>query len=497
VNIVLIGQLTKGFVVLIIISSSITALGKESDKEVIQETKEVQDNNKNDAKEEESPSRLSDKPIPLQIEEVPKRPRLLLELGDTFLGSGALGREFNLPTGAIWRPSFWVFGQYRTSVQTFENGLTDEGEAVEDTQASEWVNRLDIFGNLKLSGTERILIGFRPLDRSNRFTGYLFQPTGEFQDEFNAVVRTLFFEGDFGEIFPNLDVADTRALDIGFAIGRQSLLFQEGILINTGGLGNIDAIGLVRNNLQLPGTSNVRLTGLYGWNNVFRDDNRDDPNAQLFGLFTETDFPFSTIELDLIYIESDPEAGDAFFAGIRGVQRFGFLNTTFMVNTSVPFNGETPQTSRGTLLFSQLSWIPSRTHNLVYLNAFWGIDQFSSAIRGPDQGGPLGRTGILFAAVGLGRYGAALSNLADDAAGGSLGYQMFFDGVRRQLVLELGARKNTVSGTPLINRGAAAIGARYQQAVGQHFIPRIDLFGSLQEDRNPGYGARLELLVRF
>ena len=55
----------------------------------------------------------------------------------------------------------------------------------------------------------------------------------------------------------------------------------------------------------------------------------------------------------------------------------------------------------------------------------------------------MGRTGILFAAVGLGRYGAALGNRADNAVGGSLGYQMFFKRTRQQLIVELGGRKHT------------------------------------------------------
>ena len=102
--------------------------------------------------EAESPSRLSSEAIPLQIADVPDRPRLLSEflfvpLGDTFLGSGSLGPEFTLPTGAVWRPSLWIFGTYRTAVQTFDNGITP--------RRAEWANRLDLFGNLKLSGTEQ------------------------------------------------------------------------------------------------------------------------------------------------------------------------------------------------------------------------------------------------------------------------------------------------------------------------------------------------------
>ena len=57
------------------------------------------------SKKMESGSRLSDYPFPLQVEDVPDRPSLLLELGEPFLGTGPLGPEIELPTGAMWRPS--------------------------------------------------------------------------------------------------------------------------------------------------------------------------------------------------------------------------------------------------------------------------------------------------------------------------------------------------------------------------------------------------------
>lgn len=438
------------------------------------------------AKEMESVSRLSDIPLPLQVEDVPERPSLLLELGEPFLGTGPFGPEIDLPTGAVWRPSLWVFGTHRMAVQTIDGGATD---------VSEWAHRLDLFANLKLSASERLLIGLRPLDRENRFTGVSFEPDGDFQDEFNAVVRTLFFEGDLGEIFPTLDREDTGMMDIGFSVGRQAVLFQDGILINSGGLGNPDAVSLVRNNLQLPGTSNVRISVFYAWDNVYRDDNRLDRDARLFGLFTETDFPVTTVDLDLVYLQAGDDTGDAWFAGLRGVQRIGPFNTTVTLNTSFPAKRETPQTSRGTLIFNEMSWTPPHTKDFLYLNTFLGIGEFSSAIRGPATGGPLGRTGILFAAVGLGRYGAALGNRADNAAGGSLGYQKFLDRTRKQLIVELGGRKST--NDRVDNNDAVAAGLRYQQAIGRHYIARVDAFGAVREGRDPAYGARLEWLTKF
>ncbi len=468
-------SLSTGMVLTLLMGFSPSWAGSEGQGDARERSREV-----------ESESRLSDRPLSLQVEDVPERPTLLLELGEPFLGAGPFGPEVELPTGAVWRPSLWVFGTHRMAVQTVDDGAT---------RISEWAHRLDLFANLKLSASERLLIGLRPLDRENRFTGVSLEPDGDVHDELNAVVRTLFFEGDLGEIVPALDREDTGMFDVGFSVGRQAVLFQDGILINSGRLGNPDAVSLVRNNLQLPGTSNVRISAFYAWDNVYRDDNRLDRDAQLFGLFTETDFPVTTIDLDLVYLEAGEDTGDALFAGIRGVQRIGPFNTTLTLNASFPTTRETPQTSRGTLLFNEISWTPPHTQDFLYLNTFWGIGEFSSALRGPETGGPLGRTGILFDTVELGQYRAALGNQADNAAGGSLGYQTFFNRTRQQLIVELGGRKNT--NNQVDNGDAYAAGLRYQHAIGRHVVAQVDAFGAVQEGSDPSYGARLEWLTKF
>jgi hypothetical protein len=129
----------------------------------------------------------------------------------------------------------------------------------------------------------------------------------------------------------------------------------------------------------------------------------------------------------------------------------------------------------------------------VYANAFWGIDRFASAARGPTTGGPLGRTGILFAAVGIGRFGAALGNRADRAVGSAVGYQKFFADTRRQLIVELGGRHDTHSQ----GRGALALGVRYQHALGQRVVIQVDVFGAIHKRRTSGWGSRCELRYEF
>ncbi len=433
-------------------------------------------------------SRLTDEVIPLRLDLVPNRPKPLIELGEPFLGTGTLSPGFQLPTGAVWQPSLLVFATMRTAIQS--NGYNPRfGEA----RVSEAATRLDLFANLQLSGSERLVMGFRNFDEDGRFTRYVFDseiPGDEdgFEDELNAEIGSLFFEGDFGEIFPNISPRDFRPTDVGFSVGRQPMFFQEGILIND----IIDGLGLTWNSLQPRRTSNFRATLFYGWNNVNRGGTAEDA-GRLFALLTSTDFPGSTMDIDLTYVQGQDGVADAAALGVSSVQRIGLVNTSFRALASSV--DTIAGSEEGVLLFSEVSWTPTHSYDLVYINNFWAIDRFVSAAHGPGNGGPLGRAGVNFAAVGLGSYGAPLDASAQDVAGGALGYQMFFNRTRTQLILELGARLGTASAI----QDQYAFTTRYQQAVGRHFVLRLDGFANHTEafDEDIFFGGRFEFLIRL
>ena len=425
---------------------------------------------------------ISDEALPLQTEGVTRTPPLF-ELGPPFLGTGPIGPGFKIPTGAIWQPSLTVWGTYRTAFQAFDNGRGPGNLA-------EWANRLDLFTQLRLTGTERFLLAFRPIDEHGRFTGYNFTPNDDWVGELDPDLELAFFEGDIGEIFPGLDPYDSKSLDLQFSVGRQPIIYQDGLLIND----IIDSVALVKHNIYVPFDGNMRLTALYGFSEIHRNDNLRDSDAQLAGLFTKTDFYYNTVDLDIAYVDSDKRKEDGIVAGLSSVQRIGPVNTTFRVLTSQSFGDDTPQISDGTLLFSEISWTPPYTHNILYWDLYWAIDRFSSAARGPDTGGSLGRTGILHEAVGLGGYGSALLNRAENAIGTSVGYQMFFDENRKQLTVEIGGREATHHND---DESAVALGASWQQALGRRTIVRLDTFGALQNENDQAWGARLEFLVKF
>ena len=97
-------------------------------------------------------SEFSDEPIPMKTpDELPARTPPLVEVGPDFLGPGNIPEGIELPTGAVWTPALWVFGSYRTALQYFDRGPTD--------QLEEWRNRLDLFANVHMTPTERLLVG--------------------------------------------------------------------------------------------------------------------------------------------------------------------------------------------------------------------------------------------------------------------------------------------------------------------------------------------------
>ena len=427
--------------------------------------------------------RLSDKPLPYLTEkELGDRTAPLIEWGGDFLGTGNIRRGYELPTGAVWTPKLWVYGTGRSAFQQFDTSR----------RSVEWANRLDLFANLQLSGTERILLGINPLHVENRFSGYTFAPDeneGSF-DEFNGEIRTLFFEGDIAEIFPRWDAGDGKKNDIGFTVGRQAVLFQDGMTIND----TLDAVGLSKNNIRFEGVSwliNWRSSLLYAWNEVNRETNQEEDDTQLYAWFNQWDTIKSTIDLDLIYVDSDSENGDQLVASLDFIQRLGKIGSTFRIAHSVALDEESAVAGDGTLLFGEFNYVPAYTHDNVYLNVFAAIDHYTSAARDPLGGGPLGRVGLLYAASGLGSYPAPLSNRANDAVGFSAGYQKFSTAGRRQYTLELGARDS--------DDGPAEYGlaARFQQALGKRVVLQVDGFLADRDDDDSTYGLRLELLLKL
>ncbi len=423
--------------------------------------------------------------------DIPVRPELLIEKGDAFLGVGNLNPGFKVPViGAVWQPRLWTYLIFRSTLQTFDNG------SPATQRETEWANRLDLFVNLQLTGTEKLLLGLRTLDKNNsrKFSRYTFDGRKEgFNGNLTVRVESLFFEGDLGSLIPNLDNAGIKPIDYGFTIGRQTITFQEGMLIND----TIDAIGIVRNNIVFPGTSNLRVSAMWGWNRLDRNDATRDARENLFGLFIAADTHISTYNLDLIYV-SDSKNADGLYIGASAIQRIvslDNLSTAFRINSSFALENEIAGNvvGDGTLISLELSKTVAGSDDILYLNSFLGIGNFTQAGREAIVGGPLANMGILFASPSLSTYLSELNPFTDNVVGAALGYQAFFDKKRRNLVLEVAGRHD------YDNDGFDQLGFGFQlqQAIGRRIQLQFEGFYTINEGRQDGAGARAEIQIIY
>lgn len=425
----------------------------------------------------------------ISIEEVGEPSGPILEFGDPFLRSGRLSEPIVLPTGAAWNPSLWVFGNYRGAFQ-----MTNNQSRPQNIEA---VNRLDLFANLQLTGTERIVVGISPLHDGGRFTRYTFTPKAlrGGKSVLGAPITTLFAEFELGEVFPGLDPQDKSRLDTGFAVGRQLLEFQDGMLIND----ILDSVGIVQNNINFLNTINTRVTALFAWNDVNRGNNMRDKGAQLFGLFSSFDLPSTSIDLDVVYVSSPRQVlsnqfGNSIHAAISASQRFGGLSTTGRLLGSWEFNDNSTNSQNGLLAFVETSTSFHGKPHIFYVNGFAGIGRFSSAARAGGTGGPLGRTGLLFAGLGLGNFNAPLNNRGQDSIGAAMGYQMFFKGITRQLAFELGGEID-IGGNKNTGFG---FGARYSHKLFRRVVSQTDGYIVNNDSISGiGYGIRTEIRILF
>ncbi|MDP6474189.1 MAG: hypothetical protein QF894_04700 [Alphaproteobacteria bacterium] len=434
----------------------------------------------------ESPSRYSDE-VPGLTEpgedegDLPLRPVPLIELWQDYVNQGPYEYEFELPTGMVVSPGLVLFGNANTGLEYTDNGTTDP--------TTELVTHADLFLNLTLSGTERILLGMSPTTReSGAKSRYTLGPTSGWVNESRARLSTAFFEGELSEMFPKLDMGGFLPMDWEIAFGRQAVLSQAGVLIND----SMDSLALTRSTIPYPGTSFARLGGLVAVNGVHRKSGQDDIHADLFALFSEAQFHHSTAELDLVYVESDRAKGDQFNIGGSFIRQYIIfdhaVDTTTRIAQSYTPDEETAHTSNGTLLYSSMAFAPKRTDNILYINSFGALNSYAPAA----GAAPLGIVGLLFSGNGL--AGAAINSGANDAYGGSIGYQMFFSGaLRSNLIIEAGGKVDNTSGG--VNRAGAQI--RYSQAWGRRLFFEVGGYGVAQESMSEGYGIRTKINVIF
>lgn len=430
--------------------------------------------------------KIAERPLDDVDMELPERKTLFGS--DRFLSPGPIDPGVTMASGATWRPSFMLFGDLRTGIQSYE--------AAGGGRINEWANRLNIYGNLTLTSTERLLIGFRPLDEDGVFTGLAggqgLRDDG-FQNGLDLEPSTFFFEGYLDELFPFLDPNDFKGNDFGFSFGRQPFSLQDGIMAND----DIDALAITKHNMFLLGSSNARVSAWFGFSEINRGDNLRDSSARLFALDAALDYQNNTIEADIVYVDGSSEhSGDGLYFGLGHITQLGYWNSTFRVNRSFALDQDTAAIDDGWLLTHQIGRAMRQSEDIFTMSSFAEIGNYTSVARGPENGGSLGGFSLLHRAVGLGYYGSALSEELGDQAGQIFSFQHYLDDDAQSQLLyaagySVGFDEN--AGPDL----TGALGVQYQKNISTHTVWRMGGFGTITDEGDKGFGIRTELQRKF
>jgi len=435
--------------------------------------------------------------------------RPLVEIGQPLYVEGPLAENYN-DVGAknLLTPAFSIFGDWRTAFAYNDNGINKN--AGQSGTQGQLATRLNLETDLQLTATERFHALFRPLDLNGEFTHVdLFGPNqAPGSLPLNVTPRTLFFEGDVGNITAGA-TDQYQSFDLPFAVGLVPLLFQNGVWVNSALIGG--AASVAGQNSPVFHISNMDVTFFSGFDDVTTpaiknpDGKLTDHGLSVYGV---ADF----IEANEGYWESgvgwiqdnrglpfNQSYGDATIAFTK--RYFGWLSNSLRVvyafGQDAQPNGQ--HTADGVIFLVEDSLISPKELVLVpYFNGFAGFGHPQSLMRNGDAGGILNNTGITFETDGLTGF-PTLDSSGQDTYGGAIGIEYLFN-LDQQIVLEA----STVQiRTNSIEIGRQAKGAeygfelRYQRNITNSLLFRADAMYGDELNQSNVFGVRAELRQKF
>lgn len=236
-------------------------------------------------------------------------------LGPEFLGTGPIRSRTHLKwpgkTGYHWEPRFVGYGAYQVFGLAFE-----DGDVRTDGMGHQLLCDLD----LRLTGTERFHMQFRPLGREN--TGgslYRFSDPVGYDDNSTLIPDRWWFEGEWFSMFQGLFPNPFVPRDYNLVIGKFPFALHNNLLIND------DVTGLIvsKNTILLPPFSNMNVQAFYLLDDV---DALPGVTADLFGTHASADLMRVFWEATYAYVSPNAVGRDANYAAASGTKFFGPLS---------------------------------------------------------------------------------------------------------------------------------------------------------------------------
>ncbi len=388
-------------------------------------------------------------------------------------------------------PSFIVYGDYRTGVGVHRSN----GQHVRS-----WAQRLNLDMDLRLTGTERFHLFTGPLDHNNQFTRLDFSnDKAQFEAELDFQMDTAFFEGDLGAITGSW-IGNDAPFDLPFTCGVIPLIYQNGIWMEDAIAGF--AVGAPWKNNRALNWANYEATFFAGFNQVTSPAfNNDNNAAAVYGTAWFVEAYNGYIEMDYAYLNDlDKQDRSYHNAAIAYTRRyFGRISNSVRLIGNIGQSGPAiDRSADGALLLFENSLISAQPSTFVpYWNCFVGSGRPQSVARAVGAGGILRNTGINFETDALTGY-PTLNATASNSYGGAVGLNVLSADFRKQLVFEFAALDTY--GNPALSAAAGpeyAVGTRYQTALNNRLIWRVDLMNGWFDNAPDIYGTRTEIRWKF
>ncbi|MEL7462978.1 MAG: hypothetical protein AAFN79_02865 [Pseudomonadota bacterium] len=424
-----------------------------------------------------------------------------IEIGRELYGPGEIGEGIAVfgEKNRIW-PQLILFGDSRTAVAYNKNDARETGQIA---------TRLNLFFNFQLTGTDRILAFWRPLQDNGDFTRWEFAGPDRkqrVQVQAERAPNTLFYEGDLGAFIAGV-TDEYQSYDLPISFGLMPLLFQNGVWMEDAILGG--AFTIPAQNSPALGITNYDITFFGGISDLNTDafvndaGQKDEDQGMVLGVAGFFDVNEGYLELGYAHIfdKNKTDGGDQsyhnFTAGFSK-RYFGLVSnaTRFVANVGQNRGGGRAKTADGFLILSENAFITHMPLTLIPYANFWiGHNTPQSVARAGGAGGILRNVGLAFETDNLTGF-PTLDPTGRDTLGGAIGLQYLF-ALDQQLVVEAATviPWGDKAGPAIDNE--YALSARYQIPITNQLILRADAIYGIKESRDDVFGARFEVRVKF
>ena len=337
-----------------------------------------------------------------------------LSLPFDFLGSHAIPVHPCLKwcgrNGAMWEPRLVVGGQYEVFAAAYEqNHQRRDGIG----------HQLLLEVDLRLTGTERFHVQFRPVGEENSGGSfYQFNDPSGYIDNSTGIPQRWWFEGELQSIFGGLIDDPRHPLDINFTVGKFPFALHNALLIND----EITGIVLGKNSITSTPLSNINVQLFYALDDV----DVDFGDTETAGVHFLGDYRHAQIEATYAHLFDSGSADRAADYGALSLTHF--FGPLTLAGRVMFKEGDTDGSGDGQLYVLESSftriphhWIQEHAGielTVSYLNLFKATSGWS-----PISGGNFNRLRNLFTLNPLLNIAAGVA--PTDTVGAAAGVQMF------------------------------------------------------------------------